>query len=420
MTRSAADGALPRKVLIVGANYWPEENGNAPYTTGFAEDLAAHGSQVTVLTAVPHYPRWRISDGYRGRLRIRETRNGVRIIRSWLWVPRHQSAVQRAVFEATFGASSLTATGLGRPDVVIGVIPSLSGGVLARTIARRSRVPYGVIVQDLVGPGAVQSGMSGGRRVARAVRKGEAWALGSARGVAIVSEAFAPYVEGLGVPPDRIRRIRNWANIAPSTEDRAAVRRRLGWDPETPVVLHAGAMGLKQGLEQVVAAAREADVQGADLRFVIAGDGSQRAALHASARELRNLEFLPPQDDTAYANLLLAADVLLISERPEMVDMSLPGKLTSYASAARPIVAAVPTEGATAREIEEAGCGLVTPAGDPAALVAAIERVVADPTLAASLSDAGKRYASEILDESRCLAELRSFVADLVAPSESP
>ena len=255
--------------------------------------------------------------------------------------------------------------------------------------------------------------MSGGRRVAGEVRRGEAWALGSARGVAIVSDAFAPYVEGLGVLPSRIRRIRNWANLTPSTEDRGTVRRRLGWEPETSVVVHAGAMGLKQGLEQVVAAARAADERRAALRFVFAGDGSERAALQASARGLSNVEFLPPQDDEAYADLLRAADVLLISEHPGMVNMSLPGKLTSYVVAERPIVAAVPAGGATAEEVSRSGAGLVTPVGDPAALLDAIQRVISDPKLAAEMADAGSAYARDMLDPSRCLAQYRDFVVDV-------
>ena len=47
-----------------------------------------------------------------------------------------------------------------QPDAVIGVVPSLSGGVVARAAAARFRVPYGLIFQDLVGAAAEQSGMS--------------------------------------------------------------------------------------------------------------------------------------------------------------------------------------------------------------------------------------------------------------------
>ena len=52
----------PTRVLVVGVNYAPEHSGNAPYTTGLAEHLAARGHDVTVLTAMPHCPAWRVAD----------------------------------------------------------------------------------------------------------------------------------------------------------------------------------------------------------------------------------------------------------------------------------------------------------------------------------------------------------------------
>ena len=65
------------RVLIVGMHYSPELTGNAPYTAGLAEHLAARGDLVTVLAGLPHYPGWRIAHGTRRALWARETRNGV-------------------------------------------------------------------------------------------------------------------------------------------------------------------------------------------------------------------------------------------------------------------------------------------------------------------------------------------------------
>jgi len=405
--------SLPPRVLIVGANYWPEESGNAPYTTGLAEDLAAHGLQVTVLCAMPHYPEWRIRDGYRDRRRIREQRNGVQLIRSWLWVPTRQSAAHRAGFESSFFANALwSARGVRRPDVIIGITPSLSGAVLARVLAWRFRVPYGLIVQDLVGPGATQSGMRGGRRVARLAASVEGSAMRGAARVGVVSEGFRVYVEEAGVAGDRVVHLPNWAHFTPSEANLEATRDSFGWPAEAQVVLHAGAMGMKQGLEQVVNAASMAvtreDAEG--LLFVLLGDGSQRAALESAARGLSNVQFLPPQSVPRYADALRAADVLLISERPEMVNMSLPGKLSSYVGAGRPIVAAVPLEGATAREIRSSDVGVVTPAGDSGAMLAGIQQALAGAAVANPR--AVERYRAA-LDPVRALERNRAFVADV-------
>ena len=114
-------------------------------------------------------------------------------------------------------------------------------------------------------------------------------------------------------------------------------------------------MGLKQGLEQVVEAARLAAERDEPVRFVLAGDGSQAEALRAMGAGLPTLEFLPVQPDGLHASLLAAADVLLLSERATQLDMSLPSKLTGYFAAGRPIVAAIPAGGASAREMRALG-----------------------------------------------------------------
>src|SRR5690348_1713806 len=109
-------------------NYSPEETGIAPYTTGMAEHLAAEGHGVTVLTGVPHYPQWRVLDGYGGRLMWTEMLGSVEVRRVRHYVPPRQSAVRRALYEATFLSHLLLTASLRRPNAVVGVVPSLSGG----------------------------------------------------------------------------------------------------------------------------------------------------------------------------------------------------------------------------------------------------------------------------------------------------
>ncbi|NEE57109.1 glycosyltransferase family 4 protein, partial [Streptomyces sp. SID8455] len=79
----------------------------------------------------------------------------------------------------------------------------------------------------------------------------------------------------LGVDPGRIRIVPNWTHVQAPAADRAATRARLGWAPSTPVLLHSGNMGLKQGLEVLIDTARLAP----DVRIVLMGDGNQRDAL---------------------------------------------------------------------------------------------------------------------------------------------
>jgi len=191
------------------------------------------------------------------------------------------------------------------------------------------------------------------------------------------------------------------------------MRAELGWDDDVQIVLHAGNMGLKQGLEHVVAAAHLAAEVQPRTRFILMGDGSQRATLESLAAGCPNIAFMPPRDADRFVDTLAAADVLLVNERRSVVDMSLPSKLTSYFVAGRPVVAAGAAGGATAREVTRAGAGLVVPGEDPQALLAALARLAGDPELGERLGAAGADYARSSLSPEAALAGAEEFVLDL-------
>jgi glycosyltransferase involved in cell wall biosynthesis len=231
-----------------------------------------------------------------------------------------------------------------------------------------------------------------------------------------VADSFHQYVQSLGVPPDRIVDVPNWSRNAKPNLSIAAVRSRFGWTDERQIVLHAGNMGLKQGLQQVVEAARLAAQRRDPVRFVFCGGGSQDEAIRAAARDLGNVDFLGMQTDGIHASLLAAADVLLLSERGTQIDMSLPSKLASYTSAGRPILAAVALGGGSAASVERSGAGIVVPAGEPDAMLVALAQLRQQPALAAKLAAAGKVYAGAHTAATSCLAGAASLM-DLIAAS---
>jgi glycosyltransferase involved in cell wall biosynthesis len=405
------------RVLITGINYAPEETGIAPYTTKLAERLSRQGYRVTTLTGMPHYPAWRVSDDYAGAVTLHERRNGVDVERRWHYVPRAQSALRRGLYEGTFLLSGLSALALPAPDAVIGIVPSLSGGLLARTLAARFRVPYGLVFQDLMGLAAEQSGMTGGGAVSAATRLAEGWAARGASAVGVIAEGMRPYVESLGVKPGLIRRLRNWTHVGEVSVERQAMREWLGLPADALVCLHAGNMGRKQGLENVIECARLASATAPDMLFAFVGDGNQRAMLEALAarHRLANVRFLPLQPEQLFPSVLASADVLLVNQRGSVAEMSLPSKLTSYYAAGRPVVAAVAADSETAREIAWSSGGIVTAPDDPVALLAALLRVANDAGLRAHLAGSAKRWSATVLSEDAALRSYEQLLAALLA-----
>lgn len=400
-------------IRIYGINYAPEETGIAPYTTGLAEHLASVGHLVTVVSGLPHYPFWRVPDGQRHSRTERVDK--VDIYRRWHYVPRRATAAQRGLYELSFYGNGLLARGLPEADIAIGITPSLSGALLAASWGKRRNRPYGLIVQDLMGLAAAQSGTPGGSRVAEATARLEALAVRHAAAVGVIADGFRPHLHAMGADYGRIHRIRNWTHIQAPTLDKAAARARFGLPQDAFIALHAGNMGFKQGLENVVDAARYAAREPDPIQFVFVGDGNQREMLQRLAGGLPNVRFMPPLPEADFPNGLAAADVLLVNQRPTITDMCLPSKLTSYLAARRPVVAAVAPDSETAHELVAANAGLVVPYGDPPEFLAALETLRGSPQLQQDLAARGAVFATEQLCPASSFAAIDRFVEAIVA-----
>ncbi|MET9018461.1 glycosyltransferase [Actinopolymorpha sp. NPDC004070] len=408
-------GGLERamKVTILGGNYAPEPTGISPYTEGLAQGLVARGHDVRVITSHPHYPEWRVKEGY-GGWSVSEEVDGVRVQRLAHYVPARPTGGRRLLSELSLGIRFLTAR-WHRPDVVLLVSPHLITSAVAALRARWSRgLATGIWIQDLYSLGITETSQ-GGRSAAAALKALESHTLRSATGAVVIHDRFRSFVtQTLGVATRRVEVIRNWSHVDPPMEvDRAAVRRRRGWDPDVTVVLHAGNMGAKQGLENVVEAARLAAQQRAPVRFVLLGDGNQRARLQSLAGDVTSIDFVPPLPDDEFRQTLGSADILLVNERAGVKEMAVPSKLTTYFSTSLPVLAATDEGSITASEIDASGGGTRVPAGHPQALLDAVLSLRADPARARALGAAGRRFRDSVLTQDAALDHFEQWITTL-------
>jgi len=402
------------RVAILGINYAPEQTGIAPYTTGLAAGLTKRGHDVRVFTGYPHYPRWKRNAPSFG-FRADEEIDGVRVRRLNHHVPQKLSWFGRAAMELTFGLQLMTAR-WHRPEVVLCVTPPLLAAAMSAIRARLTwgRPSVGVLVHDLYSRGVQETGATSGIS-ARMVRVLESAALRLADDVTVIHEGFkTDLVDNLRVDPRRIREIRNWTHVGgPDPSASAAFRQSQRWGADEVVVLHAGNMGYKQGLGNVIAAAELAARGDLPARVVLLGDGNQRASLEAAGAGVRNLQFIPPVSEEEYPAALGAADVLLVNERPGVAQMAVPSKLTSYFRSGKPILAATAAAGFTAGELAASGAGVCVPADRPDLLLSEALRLGTDRALAMQLGDAGRRYCDELLSEEAALDRYERWIIDL-------
>ena len=386
--RSGHDGAgggIVVRVLITGIYYRPELTAIGPYTAGLAEHLARRGDEVTVVTGLPHYPGWRIAPGTRRALWARESIDGVEVIRAAHYVPRTQSALRRAAYEGTFGLTGLLATlALPRPDAILGIVPSLGGGLLARVSAGTSWRPLRDPVPGPDGPAAapvrvrrgwavagattVGRGMGGPRRARGRRRGGARSCRTSSRSASRQSgiHHVAQLESRHGAAISRCRR------RAPASGGRTAGRScstRATWATSRAWSRSSRRPGSRQSAATPC------------------GSCSPGAAIRRrrSARlrpDLPNVDFLGSSRTASTPACSPPRTSSSCPSAPARSTCPCPASSPPTSRAGRPIVAAVPDGGASATEIERSGAGLVVPAGEPEALLEALARFRTDPDLA--------------------------------------
>ena len=427
MERSADDppGEASLRVLIATINYLPEQTGFGPHIAALAEFLASRGHAVTVLTGFPFSPHWRRWPEFRGRLLSHEELRGVEVIRSTHYVPKRPGRLlARAWMEGSFclaaGMSSLRSRQRSWNVVLYcGAQPSVA--MLARIFAGWKRIPYVVSIQDLATQAASDVGLVRPGPLARLLERFEYAAYRRAEGAFVLCDAFGAALRAHGYPSDRIHLLRSPIDvdrvkpIPPSPVFRAA----HGLTPEDFVVLYAGSMGLKQGLTNVIDAARDLGTRAPGIAWVLVGDGEAKPML-ADAIGRHGLEarvrLLPLQPESEMAAMFAAADVLLLNQVSAVKATVVPSKLLTYMAAGKPVIAAVSPDSQGAAILREADGGILAAPDDPAALAAAVLAMRGrDASARADMGRRNRALAEQQFDRRRIVRAQETVLKAVVA-----
>ena len=271
-------------LLVIGINYIPEQTSVAPFTTGLCEHLVEQGHRVSVITAFPYYPQWRIHDGYRGSLYRRETIKGVDVRRVIHFVPsRPRNLVQRLLHDITFSFNAMMAIpAVGSFDGIYCSNPPPFVPTVAWLASRLRDVPFAIKLTDLASDAATSLGiMKGQGWFARCARTLEKFNFERAAGISVLCSGFMENLIRRGISADKISLVPDWADtesIRPLPHQNI-FRQQIGWAETDFIALHAGNMGLKQGLHTVVEAAKHTEASSMDTKWLLVGDGEEKAPL---------------------------------------------------------------------------------------------------------------------------------------------
>ena len=263
-----------------------------------------------------------------------------------------------------------------RPDIVYEryALSSVAGSLLARGLG----IPH---VLEVNAPLADEEERFRGLRLPRLTRRLERWVMRRADLVVVVSPPLEEHARRQGVPPERIRVLPNGVDtrrFSPS-RDRERIRARLGLDGAF-VAGFAGTLRPWHGVAHLIHGFASAVSARANMRLVIMGDGTERAALESIAREAGvadRVSFLGAVPHTEMGDHLAACDVLCAPYGPIEGFYFSPIKIAEYLACGRPVIASA--VGHLAETLDESRGAVLTAPGDEGAIGRALLELARDP-----------------------------------------
>lgn len=326
---------MKKRILIIGINYSPELTGIGRYTGDMVNWLIEQGHKVTVVTAFPYYPQWKIQQPYSGKFYKKEiSGNGnLTIYRCPLYVPANPTGVKRLIHEGSFLLSAffviLRLLFRKSHDLTLAIAPPFHLGILAifYRFFKRTKVVYHI--QDLQIDVAKELNMLKQKQMLACLFTIEKYILGQVDILTTISEGIRRKILAKVECP--VRLFPNWVDVNNyyPIESRADLRREFGFSKQDKIVMYSGSIGEKQGLMSILNIARTLKTN-PDLKFVICGIGPFKDKLQKKAEEweLSNICFYPLQVNDRFNAFLNIADLHLVLQRGDASDLMMPSKLS--------------------------------------------------------------------------------------------
>ena len=366
-----------KRLLLIGGNFAPELTGIGKYNGEMIKWLADNGYDCTVITSFPHYPQWKIQAPYqKSRYWFRKEitdNNNVTVYRCPQYIPARPSGKKRLLMDFSF-ALSVTVKLLQqlftrRIDIVVVVAPPFHLGLLAILYKKARGARFLYHIQDLQIEAARDLNMLSSPFLIRSLLRLERYILRHADIVSSISDGMMKKVqEKTG---QQVTFLPNWVDVAffHPLENRDQIKKAYGFAAADKIILYAGAIGEKQGLEAIlqVAGMMKSDVH---VKFLICGAGPYREQLRQQVAklELHNIHFRDPEPFDRFNQLLNMADVHLVIQKAGAGDLVMPSKLTTILAVGGLAVVTANEHTSLHSIVKENNIGIVTDAENPEAL----------------------------------------------------
>ncbi len=405
------------RILYV-SQYFPPEMG-APSARVFelSRRWVKNGDKVTVLTGFPNHPTGIIPAEYRGYRFLEEEKEGIRVVRTYIFAAPNKGFFKRVLSYVSFMCSAIVqgTRKVGKQDLLIATSPQFFVGIAGLIISRLKGVPFVFEVRDLWPESIVQLGQLKNKTIIRFLEWIEMTLYRKAAHIVGVADSTVKILTERGVPAEKISIIKNGVDLELFTmrSDTEALKRKHGYQGKF-IVSYIGTHGLSHALDKVLDAA-ELLRNEREILFLLVGEGAEKEHLKrkAASLNLKNVEFLDQIGKKQLPEYYALSDIVLVTLRDLPLFRSvIPSKIFEIMAMGRPIIISV--DGESRKLVEQAQAGIFCQPENPQEMKEKILYLKTRPAQRLELGRNGRRFVEEHFDRNKLADRYQELLHNLM------
>jgi glycosyltransferase involved in cell wall biosynthesis len=377
-----------------------------------------NGDKVTVLTGFPNHPTGIIPAEYRGYRFLEEEKEGIRVVRTYIFAAPNKGFFKRVLSYVSFMCSAIVqgTRKVGKQDLLIATSPQFFVGIAGLIISRLKGVPFVFEVRDLWPESIVQLGQLKNKTIIRFLEWIEMTLYRKAAHIVGVADSTVKILTERGVPAEKISIIKNGVDLELFTmrSDTEALKRKHGYQGKF-IVSYIGTHGLSHALDKVLDAA-ELLRNEREILFLLVGEGAEKEHLKrkAASLNLKNVEFLDQIGKKQLPEYYALSDIVLVTLRDLPLFRSvIPSKIFEIMAMGRPIIISV--DGESRKLVEQAQAGIFCQPENPQEMKEKILYLKTRPAQRLELGRNGRRFVEEHFDRNKLADRYQELLHRILA-----
>lgn len=348
------------RILFLTDNFPPEVNAPANRTYEHCKEWVKEGAKVTVITCAPNFPKGKVYEGYRNKLRQVEYIDGIKVIRVWTYITANEGFIKRILDYLSFSLMSFLMGLFVKTDVIIATSPQFFTALSGRWLHFFKRKPWIMEVRDLWPESIVAVGAMKKGRIILFFEWLEKRLYKNASKIVVVTDAFKQKIIEKGIESTKIFVHKNGANLEmyqPQEKDPELLL-NMGLQGKM-VFAYIGTHGMAHGLSFILESVVQLQHSHPHLHFLFIGDGAERKQLidQAMKLQLENVTFKESVSKKEVVRYLSVMDVALVNLRKSDTFLTvIPSKIFEAAAMHKPILLGL--QGETKEIIEKYNAGV--------------------------------------------------------------